>query len=228
MKLKFGPVVGLLVAAMALSGGLLVGLRHSAEKAEIGGVDDAPAVGAAGNGAAMGTAAAGSATGAAGAAGVATGARPAVLPAGFKPAEPAVAALFAARFDDLDQHPRSLAEFAGRTVVVNFWATWCTPCVGEMPGLQALSTDLAPAGVTIVGIAIDSPQAVRDFRAKLSISYPILLGAADGTEHARALGDRSGGLPYTVVIGPDGAVRDRHAGRLDLAALRASLVAPAR
>ncbi|WP_085315114.1 TlpA family protein disulfide reductase [Derxia lacustris] len=184
MKLKFGPVIGLLAAAVALGGGLIAGLQLDARSA------DAPAGKTA---------------------------------AGFHPAEPAVAALFAARFDDLDGRSRALSEFAGRTVVVNFWATWCAPCVEEMPGLQAIATELAPAGVSLVGIAIDSPQAVRDFRARLGIDYPLLLGAATGTDHARALGDKAGGLPYTVVIGPDGAVRARHAGRLDLAALRASL-----
>ncbi|WP_051378072.1 TlpA family protein disulfide reductase [Derxia gummosa] len=245
MKLKFGPLAVLLIAAVALGGGLLFGLHRDAQRYDLPALPDGAGA-SAGNDAAAPAGQSGGATDAAptghpatgnqvtGAAGAdpAGGNPPAAgiagaAPASFRPTEPAVTALFAARFDDLDGRARGLAEFAGRTVVVNFWATWCAPCVEEMPGLQAIATDLAPAGVSVVGIAIDNPQPVRDFARAHGIGYALLLGAAEGTEHARALGDKAGGLPYTVVIGPDGQVRDRHAGRLDLAALRTTLAASA-
>lgn len=109
-----------------------------------------------------------------------------------------------AKFVDLDEKPRALAEWIGKLVVVNFWATWCAPCLEEIPLLMAARKSHAGIGVEIVGIAIDMAPKVREFAAKLSIDYTVLLASADGLELMRSLGNRSGGLPFTVFLDRSG------------------------
>jgi thiol-disulfide isomerase/thioredoxin len=114
-------------------------------------------------------------------------------------------ALQAASFPDLEGKPRKLAEWRGRVLVCNFWATWCAPCREEIPLLVAARRNYASAGAEIVGIAIDNGAKVREFSASFAISYPVLLAEADGLDLMRRLGNASGGLPYTVVADRQGA-----------------------
>ena len=99
---------------------------------------------------------------------------------------------------DLTGKPRSLAEWQGRVLVCNFWATWCAPCREEIPVLSAARSRYGPGGVEVVGIAIDSASKVVEFTRSFSISYPILVAEATGVDLMRQLGNTSGGLPYTV------------------------------
>ena len=112
--------------------------------------------------------------------------------------------LRAARFVDLGGRARHLSEWTGKLLVVNFWATWCAPCLEEIPLLMAARKSHARIGVEIVGIAIDMVSKVREFAAKLSIDYTVLLAGADGLELMRSLGNRSGGLPFTVFLDRSG------------------------
>jgi thiol-disulfide isomerase/thioredoxin len=124
---------------------------------------------------------------------------------------------------DLAGNLRHAAEWEGRILVWNFWATWCTPCREEIPLLIAAREKYGPSGIEIVGIAIDNAAKVREFSSSLNISYPILLAEADGLGLMLKLGNRSGGLPYTVVIDQQGNLVHRKLGALKQADLDAVL-----
>jgi len=124
------------------------------------------------------------------------------------------AALRAARFVDLDGRPRALAEWAGRVVVVNFWATWCAPCLEEIPLLMAARRSHADKGVDVVGIGIEQASKISKFAAKLSIDYPLLLAGTAGLDLMRGLGNRSGGLPFTVFLNRTGTPVGKKLGAL--------------
>lgn len=102
---------------------------------------------------------------------------------------------------------QSLAQWQGKTLIVNFWATWCPPCREEMPVLSRLQTKHAANGVQIVGIALDNADNVARFVARSPTSYPLLIGDASSSELTRALGNVQLALPYTVVFGPGGDTR---------------------
>ena len=124
---------------------------------------------------------------------------------------------------DLSGTPRALAEWAGRVLVWNFWATWCAPCREEIPLLIAAREKYGSSGIEIVGIAVDNASKVREFSSSFNISYPILLGEANGLELMRKLGNSSGGLPYTVVADREGKIVYRKLGALKRSDLDAIL-----
>jgi len=120
---------------------------------------------------------------------------------------------------DLAGKPRRLAEWQGRILVCNFWATWCAPCREEIPMLMAERDKYREFGLEIVGIAIDNAVKVGEFTASLKITYPILLAEADGLDLMRKLGNSSGGLPYTVIADRQGALVHRKLGAMKQADL---------
>lgn len=114
------------------------------------------------------------------------------------------------------------SDFDGRPTLVNFWATWCAPCVREMPLLQAFA-DQYPNRLNVVGIAIDEPGRVGEFVDRLDIEYPILVGTSDVRATQARFGNPDGMLPYSVLIDSRGTVRWRHLGELEEAMLRDTL-----
>ncbi|MGZ5179739.1 MAG: TlpA family protein disulfide reductase [Ramlibacter sp.] len=160
-------------------------------------------------------------------AGIAAGAAAAGLGAAWwtlkpsRPAPDAADALWRLSFATPAGGQLAMASLRGRPLLVNFWATWCPPCVEEMPLLDAFAQQQAAAGWQVVGLAIDQPSAVRQFLGRTPVRYPIGLAGLEGTELVRALGNTNGGLPFTVVLGPDGAVRQRRMGKLSRADLQA-------
>jgi thiol-disulfide isomerase/thioredoxin len=106
----------------------------------------------------------------------------------------------------------ALAEFRGRPLLVNFWATWCPPCVRELPEIDRFARDSAARGVAAVALAVDAPSAVREFLKRLPLSLPVGLCGLEGGEVLRQLGNGQGALPYTVLAGADGAIRQRKLG----------------
>ncbi|WP_291983470.1 TlpA disulfide reductase family protein [Candidatus Accumulibacter sp. ACC005] len=119
----------------------------------------------------------------------------------------AVAHLFATTLDDENGLPQPLSQWRGKTLVVNFWATWCPPCREEMPAFSRLQRAYAANGVQFVGIALDSADSVRDFSERHPVAYPLLMGGAKGVELAGQFGNSSLSLPYTIVLDQDGAGR---------------------
>jgi thiol-disulfide isomerase/thioredoxin len=130
------------------------------------------------------------------------------------------AELLTARFSDLEGRPRRLLEWQGRALVCNFWATWCAPCLEEVPVLVAAKQHLPAASADIVGIAIDNAMKVGEFALKFKINYSLLIADATALELLRRLGNHGGGLPYTVAMDRRGAFVSRHLGALNQAQLR--------
>jgi thiol-disulfide isomerase/thioredoxin len=128
--------------------------------------------------------------------------------------DPASRRLFASSFPDLSGKLRPLAEWQGRVVLVNFWATWCAPCREEIPLLVAAREKYSATGVEIVGIAVDNAAKVAEFTKTMPISYPVLLAEIDGLDLMRGLGNSAGGLPFTVVADRRGALVHRKLGAL--------------
>ncbi len=110
------------------------------------------------------------------------------------------------------------ADFDGRVLLVNFWATWCAPCRREMPALNEIDQQYGD-DVAVVGLAIDDLEAVRNFTAELDISYPIAVGNADVMATQKAWGNGAGALPYTVLVDRSGVIRWQHLGEVTAAEL---------
>ncbi|HEX4942852.1 MAG TPA: redoxin family protein [Usitatibacteraceae bacterium] len=128
------------------------------------------------------------------------------------PIDASPAAIQVARFSDGDGQPRTLAQFSGKVVVVNFWATWCTPCREEMPGFVKLQSRWQGRGVQFVGLAQDDAAKVSAFGRELHINYPLWLGEAEVMDLSRRLGNRTGVLPHTVLLDGKGQVVESHIG----------------
>lgn len=105
---------------------------------------------------------------------------------------------------DASGAPQRLAQWKGKILVANFWATWCLPCREEMPGFSRLNSKYASKGVQFVGIAFDSADKVKEFSELTPVSYPLLIGGSGLMSITADLGDAMGGLPFTVIIGGDG------------------------
>jgi len=135
----------------------------------------------------------------------------------------AATSLYAQSLNDLQGQPQALAKWKGKPLLVNFWATWCAPCVQEMPELSHLAGDDGGKRFNVIGIGIDSPTNMSEFAAKHQIAYPLYVGGMGGTELSREFGNSAGGLPYTVLIGADGQVIKTYLGKLKFDELRADL-----
>jgi peroxiredoxin len=109
----------------------------------------------------------------------------------------------------------SASDFDGRVWLINFWATWCKPCIDEMPMLSELRSKENGTGLEVVGIALDDADRARKFAEELSIAYPILVGKADVVLTGRRYGNSTGLLPFSVLIDADGIIRWTHLGALE-------------
>lgn len=141
--------------------------------------------------------------------------RPMPLPPGF----------WETRFEKPEGGELALADFRGKRLVLNFWATWCPPCVTELPLLDRFHREHSARGWTVLALAVDSPTPVREFLLKRPLAMPVGLAGLDGIEFGRSLGNQQGGLPFTVVLRDDGSVQSRKLGALgeaDIAAWTAS------
>lgn len=122
------------------------------------------------------------------------------------------AAFWAESFEAPDGSRLLMADFKARPLVLNFWATWCPPCVREMPVLDRFQRDYAAKGWRVLGLAADNADPVREFLARQPVSFPIALAGFAGVEWSRRLGNVSGGLPFTLVFGRGARLAHRHIG----------------
>ena len=120
----------------------------------------------------------------------------------FSPGE----TIFAATFNDLDGKPVALADFKGKPLVLNFWATWCSPCLKEIPDLVEIQNKFGPRGVILAGLAVEEASHVPEFTKAHNINYLVLTGRDKGIWLLQTLGNKAAGLPFTVVVDGQGKI----------------------
>ena len=123
-------------------------------------------------------------------------------------------ALWSMEFERPEGGVVSLQSMAGKPLLLNFWATWCPPCVDELPMLNDFYRQQSPAGWQVLGLAIDQPSAVRKFLQRIPLEFPVGLAGLGGTDLGRSLGNLTGGLPFTVVLGASARVLHRKMGQV--------------
>jgi thiol-disulfide isomerase/thioredoxin len=129
-----------------------------------------------------------------------------------EPATQSVAPISEPVLRDLDGRTHTLAEWRGKVLVLNFWATWCPPCREEMPEFVRLQNELGGQGLQFVGVAIDEPDEVRAFLKDNPVNYPILIGDEQAPDWADSLGNRLSALPFSVVFDRGGKVAHTQTG----------------
>ena len=115
---------------------------------------------------------------------------------------------------DLAGRPTPITRWSGKSLVINFWATWCAPCRREIPLLQTLASEWAARDVTVVGIAVDYRDKVQDFAREFKIDYPLLIGEQDALDVAAKFGMDSPAFPFTVFTDRRGEVVALFVGEL--------------
>ena len=115
-----------------------------------------------------------------------------------------VAHLDEIKLPGLDGSQQDINQWQGKLVLVNFWATWCPPCLEEIPVFLSLRKKYADSGFEVIGISIDDVSKVAKFRETMQISYPLLDGEKNGMVLMHALGNKIGGLPYSVLFDRSG------------------------
>lgn len=133
------------------------------------------------------------------------------------------AALLGISLPDTKGREQPLAQWKGKVLVVNFWATWCVPCREEMPEFVKAQRDFGDRGVQFVGIAIDQPDKVDAFAAELHLNYPALIGGFGAIELSKVMGNRLGALPFTVIVDRAGRVSHTQLGPMQESNLRSIL-----
>ena len=118
--------------------------------------------------------------------------------------DPSIKAFFANPWQTADGKAANSENWRGKVLVINFWASWCPPCVEEMPALDQIAKEYVDKNVLIVGIGIDSPSNIREFLQKTPVSYPIVIGGLEGSSLSKQMGNSQGALPYTVILNSSG------------------------
>ena len=115
---------------------------------------------------------------------------------------------------DLNGQPQNFAQWRGKVLIVNYWATWCQPCREEMPGFSRLQDKYRDKGVQFVGISSDPPDKIIEFNKTTPVSYPLLIGDIGIMESSAKLGNTRQGLPFTALFDRDGRLSATKLGRL--------------
>ena len=137
--------------------------------------------------------------------------------------DPAVKAFLENPWQTPDGKAANTQEWQGKVLVVNFWASWCPPCVEEMPTLDKLQEEFLKQNVLFVGIGIDSPSNIREFLEKTPVSYPIMIGGLQGSNLSKQMGNSQGALPYTIIINSKGKSSYSKLGKISEDELRSAI-----
>ena len=136
--------------------------------------------------------------------------RPAAQSAGNLSSDP----FWALEMETPDGAMFKVSSLAGRPLLVNFWATWCPPCVEELPLLNRFHQEQQARGWRVLGLAVDQPSAVRAWLQKSPLDFPIVMAGLGGTDLSKRMGNLTGGLPFSVAFGASGDVLQRKSGQL--------------
>jgi thiol-disulfide isomerase/thioredoxin len=139
-----------------------------------------------------------------------------------KAVDPPATPLLGITLPDPDGKDQAIAQWKGKVLVVNFWATWCAPCREEMPMFMRIQAEQG-AKVQFVGIAVDNADKVRDYAADLKLNYPTLIGGFGAMELSKTLGNSIMALPFTVIVDRSGKVAHTQLGPLKESQLRSIL-----
>ncbi len=120
------------------------------------------------------------------------------------------------RFTDQHGVEHRFSDWSGAVRVVNFWATWCPPCVHEIPMLIAVQESFRTRGVRIIGVAVDDPAGAFAMAKEFGMNYPTMADPRRSIDLLHAYGNRAAALPFTAFVDPEGLIRDRHVGALTL------------
>jgi thiol-disulfide isomerase/thioredoxin len=137
--------------------------------------------------------------------------------------DPSIKAFFANPWQTPDGKSANSENWRQKVLVVNFWASWCPPCVEEMPALDKIAQEYASKNVLIVGIGIDSPSNIRQFLEMTPVSYPIVIGGLEGSNLSKQMGNTQGALPYTVIINQKGKAIYTKLGKISEEELRKAI-----
>lgn len=110
--------------------------------------------------------------------------------------------------------PLWLKDFRGKPLLINFWATWCPPCIEELPLINAFFNKNHANGWQVIGLAVDKPASVQAFLQKMPLDFPVAIDALAGSDLGRELGNPSGSLPFSVALNAQGVIVQRKLGRL--------------
>ncbi len=133
--------------------------------------------------------------------------------------------MYAAAFKDFNRQLQPLSQWKDDFLVVYFWATWCKSCRAEVPELIALHNKYKDKGVAVVGISIDNTDKVKAFAKEYQIPYPLLIGSQDAMDLSKKMGNKVGGLPFTIMVNSRGEVVKTILGELPHGQLEEILVA---
>jgi thiol-disulfide isomerase/thioredoxin len=131
-----------------------------------------------------------------------------------KPITGSLDQLWQMQFDTPEGSKLDMQSLKGKPLLINFWATWCPPCVEELPLLERFYVENKAKSVQIVGLAADKPEAVRAFLKKLPLTFPIGITDLSGIALSKSWGNLAGGLPFSVMLAADGRVLQRKMGKL--------------
>lgn len=127
-------------------------------------------------------------------------------------------------FPDTEEKTHNISEWSGKTLVINFWATWCQPCLKEIPEFMQLQNQFATKNVQFIGVAIDEQPAVARFKDVQKMNYPVLVASEwEGFNLAQQLGNSANTVPFTVVTNSAGQIIYRYAGAVKKEELQAVL-----
>ena len=123
-------------------------------------------------------------------------------------------AFWSLNFDTPDGKNLSMSSFRGKLLLVNFWATWCPPCVEELPLLDYFYQENRDKNLQIVGLAVDQPSAVRTWLQSKPLHFPVGMAGLGGTELSKSLGNIAGSLPFTALFSKSGELLHRKIGKV--------------
>lgn len=131
-------------------------------------------------------------------------------------AAPDAKGLWQLRFERPEGGELVMEQWRGKPLLINFWATWCPPCIQELPEISRFAVEFAQQGGRVLGLAVDRPEAVRTFLERMKLDFPVAMAGMDGTDLIHQLGNLQGALPYSVMLDAQGELRHRKMGQTHL------------